>query len=149
MKVSTWLKIASVTTFIQFAGHFILFVTATPIHGSEEVNLIIAMKTHQFKFGIVTHSYWDFYFGYGLLAAITVFFQSVIYWQLAGISDTMAPVIKPVILLFAFSTIVHAVIVGIYFTFPLPIGFDIIISVLLIIAFSKAGRMAHTNKIFS
>lgn len=149
MKVSTWLKIASVTTFIQFAGHFILFVTAGAANGQEEVNLISAMKANQFKFGgIVTHSYWDLYFGYGLLAALTVFFQSIVYWQLAKISDDVSSVVKPVILLFALSTIVHALVVGIYFTFPLPIVFDSIIAALLFVAFSKVGKTTGTNKNF-
>jgi hypothetical protein len=41
------------------------------------------MKGHRWNFSGFTRSYWDFYFGYGLLAIIWGIVEVIILWQLA------------------------------------------------------------------
>jgi hypothetical protein len=139
MKTATILRITSIVALIQSMGHFMLFVTAVPANGKEEISLVGAMNSHHFRFGgIIRHSYWDLYFGYGLLAVLTAFIQAVLFWQLGKFAKTASFVIRPVTALFIFAIAIHAVLIGLYFSFLIPIVFDTIIIGLLILAFAKA-----------
>ena len=63
MKTSTLLRIASVVTFLYFAGHT-AGMPWTPGEGPAELAVIEAMKSNRFAATGSSRTYWDFYFGF-------------------------------------------------------------------------------------
>ncbi len=138
MKPVTILRVAAAIALLQFIGHATLFLTYVPKHGAEEIAVVQAMRDHIFNFSGMQRSYWDMYFGYGLMAAINCLFEAVLFWQLAAIAKTSARLVQPVVALFLVANLVYAALVWIYF-FPLPGYFDLAIGLCLGLALF-AGR---------
>jgi len=130
MKTPTLLRITSVLSFVQFCAHTAMFVTYRPVHGAEEVAVVEAMRTHVFKFGGAAHSYWELYFGYGLMSAANCLVEAVLFWQLAGLARKSPALIRPIAALFLLANVGYAILVRVYF-FPLPGYFDLAIAALL------------------
>jgi len=139
MRAATLLRIVAVVAFVQFALHTALFLTSVPHHGAEEEGVIAAMRSHHFMFGGMSRSYWDFYYGYGLLAALVVLAESSLFWCLAVIARESPRRTRPIIALFLLYNLTHAAIMARYF-FPLPIVMDGIVAALLLWAYVAAGR---------
>ncbi len=139
MRAATLLRIAAVIAFVQFAAHTALFLTFVPHHGAEEEGVIAAMRSHHFLFGGMSRSYWDFYYGYGLLAAVVVLAEAALFWCLAVIATEAPRRTRPIIALFLLYNLTHAAILARYF-FPLPIMMDGIVAVTLLWAHVAAGR---------
>ena len=78
------LKIAAILALLQGIAHATLIVFASPKHGPEEVAVIHTMKSRRFNFLGAQRSYWDFYFGYALIAAIISMVEAVLFWQVVG-----------------------------------------------------------------
>lgn len=96
------------------------------------------MKSHRFNFGgVVPHSYWDLYFGYGLFAAFNCLIEGALFWQLATIARGDPVRVKPIIALFFVANAGYAILVWKYF-FLVPIFPDIAIAVCLGLAFISA-----------
>ncbi|HKB46027.1 MAG TPA: hypothetical protein VKC90_16640, partial [Chitinophagaceae bacterium] len=110
-----------------------------PQHGQDEINLIEAMKSHYWNFSGFDHSYWDFYFGYGLLAILYGVVEIVLLLLLSSLSKTNSFKLRPVIAVFIFANILHAILILNYF-FLLPAIFDLIISLVLGAAFFVARK---------
>ena len=70
-KPSTLLRVASILAAVQYIAHTFLFLSATPTHGPAERAVIDAMHSHRFGVAGFARSYWDFYFGYGLLTILS------------------------------------------------------------------------------
>jgi hypothetical protein len=102
-------------------------------HGVDEIAVIDAMKAHYFDFGGSSRSYWDLYFGYGLIAAVVVFVEAVLFWQLADASPAARPLVKSIALLFIGFNLVHALLAAKYF-FITPIIPDVLIALCLTVA---------------
>jgi len=83
MNASLLLRIASVLTAIHFAGHTFGGMLSAPSHGQLEIATIQAMKLQQFDFMGSMRSYWDFYFGFGLMLSVTLLVQTAQLWLLA------------------------------------------------------------------
>jgi len=130
MKTPALLRITSVLSFVQFCAHTAMFVTYAPSHGAEEVSVVETMKAHVFRFGGVAHSYWELYFGYGLMSAMNCLIEAVLFWQLAGLARKSPALMRPIAALFLVANVGYAILVRIYF-FPLPGYFDLAIAVLL------------------
>ena len=125
------LRVAAVLAAIQGLSHGALFVSAKPRHGSAEIAVIEAMKTNRFFAG-ATRSYWDMYFGYGLIAAGVCLIEAALLWQLAGIAAANSILIRPIIALLVLANIAHVILVGRYFMFVVPMVFDVLIAGLLL-----------------
>jgi len=141
VRAATVLRIAAVIALVQAAAHATLFLTAKPGHGAEEIAVIDAMKSHIFLFAGQPRSYWGFYYGYGLMAALVVVVEAVLFWMLADIAKDTPARTRPIIALFVVYNIAHAAILSRYF-FPLPIIMDGLVTATLLWAFAAAGR-AH------
>jgi hypothetical protein len=128
------LRVLALVAFLQFVGHGTMFVRARPTHGSDEVAVVDAMRTHTFKFAAAPRSYWDMYFGYGLEAAFVCLVEAVLFWELAGAASIAPSLVRSVALLFAAANAAHIVMLVRYFAFPLPIAFDAIIAAGLLAA---------------
>ena len=133
MSAALLLRLASVVAFLQWGAHTMLFLRSTPKHGPEEVAVVEAMRTHYFAFGGASRSYWDFYFGYGLMAAFVVLVEAVLFWQLAGGAAAARPLVRSVAVLFLVYNVGHALLAGRYF-FVTPIIPDILIALVLLAA---------------
>lgn len=125
------LRVAAALAAIQGLAHGALFVSAKPRHGAAEIAVIEAMKTNRF-FARATRSYWDMYFGYGLIAAGVCLIEAVLLWQLAGIASANSAAIRPIIALLIVANVAHVILVGRYFMFVVPMVFDVIIAGLLL-----------------
>ena len=135
MTPSTLLRIAAVLALLQGAAHATLIVFASPKHGPEEVAVIEAMKSRRFNFLGARRSYWDFYFGYALIAAIICVVETVLFWQVAGLGPSIIRVVAGVFIAF---NLVHAILAGRYF-FITPIVADLLITGCLVLAFLGAA----------
>ena len=125
------LRIAAVLAGIQGFAHGALFVSAKPRYGAAEVAVIEAMKTNRFFAG-ATRSYWDMYFGYGLIAAGVCLVEGVLLWQLGQVAAANPALPRPIIGLIIAANIGHVLLVARYFMFVVPMIFDVLIAALLI-----------------
>jgi hypothetical protein len=136
MKATTILRIACLLALIQYLAHGSLFLMAVSTHGPGQLARIAASRIH---------SYWDFYFGYGLLAILSGLVEVVLLWQLSLLAKTDAERIRPMLALFVFANVAHAALVWNYFSLLAPVVFDLLIAMLLSFAFVAARAKATDN----
>ncbi len=128
------LKVAAVLALLQGIAHATLIVFASPKHGPEEVAVIETMKSRRFDFLGAQRSYWDFYFGYALIAAIICVVEAVLFWQVAGLGVDAIRLVASVLVAY---NLAHAVLAWRYF-FITPIIADLLISGCLVAAILRA-----------
>lgn len=133
------LRGASVLAFLQGTAHALMFVSASPKHGPDEIAVLETMKGHRFDFLGSSRSYWDFYFGYGLFAAFNCFVEAVLFWQLATLASTLPSRTRPIVALFCFANLAYATLCWRYF-FITPIVPDLALALCLGLAFMAAGQ---------
>ena len=138
MKVTLFLRIASVLTFIHCVLHTIGGVLSSPKHGAEEIAVVETMKAHTFNVMGSMRSYWDFNMGYGLFTTINLFIQAVLFWQLGTLAKSNAAGIKPILVLFSLGYMAMTVVAWRYF-FIGPAITELIIAGCLAAAFFTAG----------
>jgi hypothetical protein len=132
----TFLRIAAVLAAVQYGAHVILFLRAKPSHGTDEIDLVQRMKSLRWNFGGFRRSYWDFYFGYGLLVILWGVIEVILLWQLAAIASTSPAHVAPLIVTLLAANIAHAVLTIRYF-FLIPVIFDSVIAIMLVVALFK------------
>jgi len=128
MKTASLLRIVAVIAFLQFAGHFTMFVRARPTHGPAEAAVVHQMRSQAFRFAAAPRTYWDMYFGYGLEAAFVCLVESVRFWILAGAPAGSGALVRSVAVLFAVANVAHGLMLVRYFAFPVPMMFDALIA---------------------
>jgi hypothetical protein len=138
VKVTLFLRIASVLTFIHCVLHTIGGVLSSPKHGAEEIAVVETMKAHTFNVMGSMRSYWDFNMGYGLFTTINLFIQAVLFWQLGTLAKSNAAGIKPILVLFSLGYMAMTVVAWRYF-FIGPAITELIIAGCLAAAFFTAG----------
>jgi hypothetical protein len=131
MSVANLLRIGSILALVQYSAHAFLFLARTLSRDPGPIASIAASQMH---------SYWDFYFGYGLLAILSGVVEIILLWQLASIAKKHADKVRPVIALFIFANLAHAFLVWRYFSLLAPIMFDLVIAMLLAFAFIMGQR---------
>lgn len=124
------MRIAAVLAAIQGLAHVVLFASAKPRNGPAEIAVIDAMKAHRFFAG-ATRSYWDLYFGYGLIAGGVCLVEAVLLWQLSRIAAGNFALLRPIVALLVGANVGHLLLVARYFMFPIPMAFDVLIGGLL------------------
>lgn len=132
----TLLRIAAVVAAIQYGAHAILFLTAKPTHGAEEVDLLQRMRSLRWHVRGFQRSYWEFYFGYGLLVILWGIIEVVLLWQLAVLAGSSAASVAPLVATLLAANIAHALLTLRYF-FLIPVVFDGVIAILLALALFK------------
>jgi hypothetical protein len=90
------LLVASVITFLYFVGHT-LGMPWTPVVGPQEVTLLESIKSHRFDAMGFSRTYWDFYYGFGLVISGYLLVQAVVLWQLASRAKTDSVGVRPII----------------------------------------------------
>ena len=132
------LCLAAFLAALQGLAHGALFISAKPRHGDAEVAVVEAMKSNTFFPGGL--SYWDYYFGYGLIAAAVCLVEAVLLWQLASIAMTQPLLVRPILFLLVAANIGHAALLTRYFKFPIPIAFDLTIAAVVLAAALMASK---------
>ncbi len=136
------MRVTAAVALVQGLGHAVIFVTAKPHHGEAENAVIATMRARAFDFGgFAPHSYWDLYYGYGLLAVVFAFFIAAVLWLTSGLADQPRQ-FRRFAGCTAVAVAVHALVIARYF-FRLPLEFDILvfagIAVSLFLARSRRG----------
>ena len=82
------------------------------------------MRSQSFDFGgFAPHSYWDLYYGYGLLAVVFALFIAAALWLPSGLAEQPQQVRRFTGCL-GIAVAIHAAIIARYF-FKLPLEFDL------------------------
>jgi len=84
-------------------------------------------------------TYWDLYFGFGLIISGYLLVQAVVLWQIGSLAKTDPLRVRPVVASFFVAFLVNAVFSWKYF-FAIPLIMAVAISVCLALAFVMAGR---------
>jgi hypothetical protein len=127
------LRAASIIAALQGVAHTTMFLRAEPSHGPAEWAVVDAMRSHAFDFAGSMRSYWDMYFGYGLMAALVVFAEAVLLWRLANGAGQAPQLVRSVIVVLLGYTLIHAALAARYF-FVTPIVLDLIVGACLVAA---------------
>jgi hypothetical protein len=133
-------RVAAVVAAIQGAGHAALILVQRPTHGPEEVALVTAMQSQAFLFGGALRTYWGFYVGYAMMAALTCEFEALLFWRTASLAEIPA-VTAVVASTFLVFNLAHAWLAMRYF-FYLPVIFDIAVAALLAMAWVGSRAMS-------
>jgi hypothetical protein len=114
----------------------------TPAEGQAEMAVIEAMKSHRFDVLGVQRTYWDFYFGFGVIISVYLLVQAVVLWQLAGLAKRGTQV-RSIVAAFLVAFVVNAILVWKYF-FTIPVIMIIAIALCLLLALltERKGRPA-------
>jgi hypothetical protein len=138
MKSSTFLRIASVITFLYFAGHT-AGIPWTPAAGPGEALVLEAMKAHSFNVLGSNRTYWDFYFGFGVIISGYLMVQAVVLWQLGSLAKSEPSRVRAIAASLFVAFIVNAFLAWKYF-FVIPVVMAISISACLALALIFSGR---------
>jgi hypothetical protein len=136
MTTSLWLRIAALVTLLYCAGHT-MGMPWTPATGSQETAVIDAMKSARFDALGSERTYWQFYFGFGLIISGYLAVQSVVLWLMAGLAKRDSGRLRPIIAAFFISFALNAVVVWKFF-FSVPFFMAIAASLSLALAFALA-----------
>jgi hypothetical protein len=138
MKAFHFLRIAAVLTLLYGVGHTI-GMPWTPYTNPEATSVLEAMKTASFEDQGFKGTYWDIYFGFGLIISVYLFLQAAALWQLASLARTDAVRVRAILLSFLVAFVINAALSWRYF-FIVPVVLAGAISICLALALALAGR---------
>jgi hypothetical protein len=139
-RIAVWA--ATALAAFQYAVHTALFLSAKPTHGDDEVQLISVMKAYRFSVGGFERSYWDFYYGYGLMAILLGVVEIGILWQAGRLAATDAGASARLVAVLLLLNLGHALIAWNYF-FLAPLAFDLGVAACLVWALVAYPRRKH------
>lgn len=129
-----FLRIAAGLAFLQCFGHAAAVVRWAPMRGAREAAVVDAMKSQSFVFQGLARSYWDFFFGYGLLTAFNCFVEAAVLWQVSRLANASDPSgAKVIVVIFLIANLTHGFLSWRYFFFT-PVIFYITITLCLMAA---------------
>ena len=129
------LVVASVLAGVQALAHAALFITAKPEANQRAARVVAAMRAEHFDYGALgLRTFWDFYFGYGLIAVVLAVFISAVIAIAAASSDAKTQ--RRLIACTAIVVAAHALVITAYF-FVLPLAFDLLVLALLVAAIAR------------
>jgi hypothetical protein len=128
MNSSTWFKAAATLAFIQYAAHAVLFITAKPKNGEKESAVIESMRS---RVPGMPRTYWQYYFGYGLVAILFGAVEIVLLWHASTAISLEPQSARVVALVFLVANLVHAALVWTYFRLAVPLAFDVLVAICL------------------
>jgi hypothetical protein len=126
---------ASAAAGVQALAHAALFITSKPEVNPRASRVVAAMRAEQFEYGVLgSRTYWDFYFGYGLVAVILAVFIAAVIGIAAASNDGVTQ--RRLIACTATVVAAHAALIAVYF-FVLPLAFDLLVLALLVAAIAR------------
>jgi hypothetical protein len=138
MRAFHFLRIAAVLTLLYCAGHTI-GMPWTPYTDPEATSVLEAMKSHSFEAEGFKGTYWDLYFGFGLIISVYLLVQAAVLWQLASLAKTDAIRVRPIVVSFLVAFVINAALSWKYF-FVVPVVLAVLTAICLAIALLLAGR---------
>ncbi len=138
MKPSLWLRIASILTLVHAALHTVGGMFGGPRNAAQSAALA-SVRANTFEAFGMKRSYWDFYFGFGLMASLTLLLLTVLLWQLAALVKTDPDKTRPFLaVLFGMFAAMSAI--SWHYFFAPPFVMEIIIAAVIGVAFVLAGK---------
>jgi hypothetical protein len=107
MKTFHFLRVAAVITLLYFAGHT-AGMPWTPYTDPEATPILEAMKNHSFEAEGFKGTYWDLYFGFGLIISVYLLVQAAVLWQVASLAKIDAIRVRPIVASFLVGFIINA-----------------------------------------
>lgn len=138
MRSTTFLRIASIITLLNFAGHSLGYPW-TPDVGPAAVPVLEAMKSYSFDAIGSTRTYWEFYIGFGIIISVYLLMQTVVLWQISAIAKTEAVRLRPIMVLFFLVCVVNTFLSWKYF-FIIPTAMSAANAICLALALATANR---------
>src|SRR6516162_6660322 len=138
MKPFHFLRAAAVFTLLYCAGHTI-GMPWTPYTDAVATSVLETMKTHSFEDQGFKGTYWDLYFGFGLIISVYLLVQAVVLWQVASLAKTDAIRVRPIVVSFLVAFVINAALSWKYF-FIVPVVLAVLTAICLAIALLLAGR---------
>ncbi|HEU4635825.1 MAG TPA: hypothetical protein VFS41_06570 [Edaphobacter sp.] len=146
MKTATWLRSASVLTFVHAVTHTIGGVYAPPAPGPQQT-AIDAMKANLFPVMGSMRTQWDFYHGMGLAVAIFLTAEAVVLWLLAGVTQKSTAGLQGVLVTFLLGYLALAAVSMQYFFLP-PVIVELLIAgclLMAILAIRQSSARGHSD----
>ena len=138
MKAFHFLRIAAVLTLLYCGGHT-SGIPWTPYTDAEATAVLETMKSHSFEEQGFKGTYWDLYFGFGLIISVYLLVQAVVLWQVASLAKADAVRVRPILVSFLIAFVINAALSWKYFV-VVPVVMAGLIAICLAIAFVVAGR---------
>jgi len=138
MKAFHFLRIAAVLTLLYCAGHT-SGIPWTPYTDAEATSVLETMKSHSFEEQGFQGTYWDIYFGFGLIISVYLLVQAAVLWQTASIARMDAIRGRPIVASFLIAFVINAALSWKYF-FVVPVVMAGLIAICLAITLVLAGR---------
>jgi hypothetical protein len=131
----TWMRIASILSFVFAAGHS--FGGAQSWSPVGETEVLRAMRSFRFDAEGFSRTYWDFYVGFGLIISVYLIVQAIVLWQIAALSKTQPVLVRPIAIVFIAANLASALLSW-AFLFATPAVFALLIAVSLGLALTAA-----------
>ncbi len=138
MKPALWLRVASILTLLHAVLHTVGGMFGGPRNAAQSAALASVQANTFVAFGM-KRSYWDFYFGFGLMASLTLLLLTVLLWQLAALVQTDPDKTRPFLMMLFVMFIAMSAISWHYFFAP-PFVMEIIIAAVIGAAFLSTGK---------
>lgn len=135
MQPHIWLRVSAVLTLLYCAGHT-SGIPWTPGETPAAANVVTAMQTTRFGAQGVDRSYWDYYFGFGVIISVFLLILAVALWQLGSVTRSTPVAARPMMISFFLCFAINAVLSWQYF-FALPAIFALAICLMIAIAFVR------------
>jgi len=142
MKPSHFLRIASAIALLFALGHTLGAMESWSPQG--ETPVLAQMKSFRFDAMGVSRTYWDFYFGFGLLISVFLLLQAVVLRQLTSIALSEPTRVRPLVGSFFVASVASALLIW-KFIFTVPVLFSIAISICLGLAFFTLPRARQVS----
>jgi hypothetical protein len=127
----TWMRVASILSFVFAAGHS--FGGTQSWSPAGETDVLRAMRSCSFDTAGFSRTYWDFYFGFGLIISLSLIVQASVLWQLPALSKAQPALVRPIVIVFIAASLVSAGLSWMYL-FATPAVFAVLIAVSLSLA---------------
>lgn len=136
------LRAASVLSLLYCLGHM-SGLPWTPGQTAAAASVIDSMRSVQFEALGEQRSYWDFYFGFGLITGLDLLVQSALLWWLATLARRDARTLTPALGIMLVGVAGNLALVQRFF-FMVPAAFAAAIAVLLAASVWSSRRTSVT-----
>jgi hypothetical protein len=123
------LRAASILSLLYCMGHM-SGLPWTPGESSAAAGVVDSMRSVQFEAIGEQRTYWDFYFGFGLIIGLDLLVQSGVLWWLSTLARREARALMPVLGVMLAGVVGNMYLSQRYF-FVIPAGFGLAIALLL------------------
>ncbi|MGC3964937.1 MAG: hypothetical protein QM803_16910 [Rhodocyclaceae bacterium] len=130
MRPTLALRIAATITLLYGIAHTWALYTVHARNGVEAF-VLQTMRSNQFSFWGTVNSYWDTYFGFGLLVSLWLFVLSALTWQMGWLVERAPAQARPLMLTLVLAYVALCVVNSIYF-FVLPTLLSVAVTILVI-----------------